>query len=621
MRYIYLLIGFYFSSFLLSQKLEKDTLVLKEVIIQSEDLKNYSTGHQIVNLKNDSLNTYLRLNNVLEDQLGINFKNYGLGMLSSITTKGLSASHTGFYWEGIPVNSSLNGQTDINLFPIEQSENIEFRSGGGSSVFGSGAIGGSIHLSNPIKFGKKQLEINQGMGSFSTFKSNTKGTFSTEKIYFDASIYNLTSTNDYEYKTLKGKIEEVENTRIQQNQFSIHSAYKFNKTNLIKFDFQRMWSERELPSSMNSSRSYSKQNDKSNRSSLKYSTQLSNLKLDAQLAYNDEKYAYIDDVRNRKKSILKAKNYFAGLTLNKSFSESLQFQFKNLTQLTKANGESFGEQEITQNFSTLSAFYKFNSNLKSSINLNKSFSSQYTIPFTFDAGINYRIKKNHSLNANFTTNYRVPTINDLYWNPGGNRNLKSEKGWIGELGYELNKEINVLDNSVLTTRFFAQFHYGKISDWILWQPMNSGFWSPVNIQEVEIRGLETHVNFQLKIQTISLHYKNIYKYTESVNQKNNYQLSYIPLHTMNQSFGISFKNLSVNYGVNFVGKRYTVSDESDELNAYFLHNFFVNYGFKIDGKQFYVSATVNNITNAEYYGIKNYPLPLRNYFLNLNITL
>ena len=41
-------------------------------------------------------------------------------------------------------------------------------------------------------------------------------------------------------------------------------------------------------------------------------------------------------------------------------------------------------------------------------------------PFTFSAGAEYIFFKWLSAKGNVSKVYRVPTLNDLYWNPGGN---------------------------------------------------------------------------------------------------------------------------------------------------------------------------------------------------------
>ena len=57
--------------------------------------------------------------------------------------------------------------------------------------------------------------------------------------------------------------------------------------------------------------------------------------------------------------------------------------------------------------------------------------------------------------------YRFPTINDLYWNPGGNRNLNPENGYSADFGLLWTK------NYPNTKLYFEPTIYSRwIEDWI-----------------------------------------------------------------------------------------------------------------------------------------------------------
>ena len=56
------------------------------------------------------------------------------------------------------------------------------------------------------------------------------------------------------------------------------------------------------------------------------------------------------------------------------------------------------------------------------------------VPFTFSLGNNYKIFKWLTARASVSKVYRIPTMNDLYWTPGGNPNLLPESGYAQEGG-------------------------------------------------------------------------------------------------------------------------------------------------------------------------------------------
>jgi iron complex outermembrane receptor protein len=101
------------------------------------------------------------------------FKENGNGMVSSPSFRGTTAQQTAVIWNGININSQLNGQTDFNTLTSRDFNSIVVRSGGGSVIYGSGAIGGTIHLNNEFSFKDKfENQLRLDFGSFSTYSAN-----------------------------------------------------------------------------------------------------------------------------------------------------------------------------------------------------------------------------------------------------------------------------------------------------------------------------------------------------------------------------------------------------------------------------------------------------------------
>ena len=82
---------------------------------------------------------------LLEKQSNLYFKQNGYGMVSSISLRGTTASQTGVFWNGIAINSALNGQTEFNTIQGNSFNAIEIRRGGGSVLLGNGALGGAVN--------------------------------------------------------------------------------------------------------------------------------------------------------------------------------------------------------------------------------------------------------------------------------------------------------------------------------------------------------------------------------------------------------------------------------------------------------------------------------------------
>ena len=65
-------------------------------------------------------------------------KNYGPGNLQTVTVRGSNAEQTNVFWEGVPINSKLNGLTDFGKYgSISQKISLDDSKGG---------IGGSVSM-------------------------------------------------------------------------------------------------------------------------------------------------------------------------------------------------------------------------------------------------------------------------------------------------------------------------------------------------------------------------------------------------------------------------------------------------------------------------------------------
>lgn len=111
-----------------------DTITrLQTVYVADNTLKKFSNSQRVFVL-NDSIiaKNQLSLTSLLNFNSPIYFKENGLGMVSSPSFRGTTAPQTAVIWNGININSQLNGQTDFNVISTSNYNTIAVRSGGGS---------------------------------------------------------------------------------------------------------------------------------------------------------------------------------------------------------------------------------------------------------------------------------------------------------------------------------------------------------------------------------------------------------------------------------------------------------------------------------------------------------
>jgi iron complex outermembrane receptor protein len=208
-------------------------------------------------------------------------------------------------------------------------------------------------------------------------------------------------------------------------------------------------------------------------------------------------------------------------------------------------------------------------------------------------------------------------MNDLYWQPGGNPDLKPEFGISTDVfsGLKSNKKNT---SFYLKINIFAQ----QITDWILWQPTEFHYWTAMNIKQVFSRGFDAKISFFHKGK---ISYKIITNYalTKSTSQKTYYendasinkQLIYTPIHTATADIFIFTKNFDFSVSYIFTGKQFTNTANYDlfTLPAYSLVNTSVTKNYKFAKKQtISISLYINNVFNKNYQAILFRPMPGRN---------
>jgi len=581
---------------------------LEEIVLNGSFTPILNSGYHVEILHDSILeNENQSLGNLLQNQVNLYFKQNGNGMVSSIALRGSNASQTGVYWNGIAINSSLNGQTDFNTLTANSFDEIEIRKGGGSVLLGSGAIGGAINLKDKIVFQEKtEIGLNIGIGSYDTYSGQAKVMMSNKKLFAKLAMGGTTSANDYPY--LDSNLKN-ENGAFKNYNINAVFGYNFDDKNKINANAVVYDNERNNSRTL-TAESNAKLLNTDSRFLVDWKNFGNRYSSSVKLAYLKEDFTYFFDENTTNSSEGNSKNFIVKedftYFLNQDLFLSTGFEFKN------QNGAGTNIDNVEQNDFTayLLVHHEPLRNFSYNASVRKGTSSAYKIPFIYAFDVKYDIYESVILKANYATNYRLPTFNDLYWEPGGNTDLNAEKSDSMEFGLTLlekNFEINL-------TSFYI-----KSKDLIQWQPVDATIWQPINIQDVTNYGVEfsafsekrfdKHI-FQIKVQ---------YDYTISEDQSLNKQMIYVPIHKANGILNYQYKNWNVNYNLQYTGEVFITTSNSQSLDAYWLSNLSVSK--RIFKNKFKVSFLVNNLFNENYESVAYRPMPNRNFLINLNLKL
>jgi iron complex outermembrane receptor protein len=581
---------------------------LEEIVLKGSFSPVLNSGYHVEIIKDSIVeNENQSLGNLLQNQVNLYFKQNGYGMVSSIALRGSNASQTGVYWNGISINSSLNGQTDFNTISANSFEEVEIRKGGGSVLLGSGAVGGAINLKDRIVFyDKKGFHLNIGMGSYDTYSMQSKAVISTDNLFAKIAFGGTTSANDYPYLDTDLKNE---NGSFKNYNFNAVFGYKFDDNNQIHANALLYDNERNNSRTL-TTQSSAKLLNTDSRFFLDWKNLGNRYSSSFKLAYLKDDFTYFFDKNSANSSEGNSKNFIAKedftYFLNTDVFFTTGLEFKNQT------GSGSNIENVEQNDFTayLLLHHQPFQNFSYNASIRKGASSAYQIPFIYSLDLRYKLFEKYVFKANYATNYRLPTFNDLYWEPGGNPDLNAEKSNSAEISFGMVQK----DFEINLTSFYIQS-----KDMIQWQPLNATIWQPINIQDVTNYGLEFSAFAEKRFAKHIFQIKAQYDYTISDDKGLDKQLIYVPNHKANAIFNYQIKDWNFNYNLQYTGEVFITTNNSQTLDAYWLSNCSVSK--KILKNKMKIAFSVNNIFNENYESVAYRPMPNRNFLINLNLKL
>lgn len=603
---------------------QKDTINMKSFDVVEE--KN-APSYKSTKFDSTSISNSTDLANLLAENSTAFIKSYGSGSLATISMRGTGASHTKVQWNGVNLNSPMNGQIDFSLFPSFFFDNAETHHGASGLIDGNGALGGSVLISNTEHYHKGlSANINQTVGSFDTYITEIKGSYAKNNLFLETKLYNRLSENNFKYidnSQQDNPLTEQNNANLKQYGLQQAIYKKFKNSSLGT----RIWyfnSDRNLPKPIQVSTNDENQTDVAIRAFLEWKGLTKNLQYKISSGIIKNELTYINKLANinsKNNSYLIDNNINTKLYLKQNLTLTNNFNIRH----ENATAEGYNDKHSRFNNSWLLGLNKSIKRLNIDL-FNRLIMVENQIEFfSPTAGLKYQILKNNllAIKANHGINYNYPTFNDLFWNPGGNTTLLPEKAEMSEIGISAIKQFKktIIHNEI--TSF-----YSEVDDWIIWQPTEFGYWSPSNLKKVENKGIEASSKITTQISKLKISNTINYAYTKTTNKKTNNssdnslnkQLIYVPYHKLNYTLNLKLKTYTLNYNYNYTGKRFTTSDNNWYLPANFNSNITIAKQFKMRGKTtILTSFKINNLLNQDYQPIAWRPAPRRNFLFSINL--
>ena len=391
---------------------------------------------------------------------------------------------------------------------------------------------------------------------------------------------------------------------------SANLGYKLNDTNVFKFYSQTSNTDRNT-SLVTESEMKSKYVNGFNRNLLEYEGNFGRFTTNLKTAYIFENYQYFADNSTNQYTYGKTESLITKVDFGYTLFKSTQVN--GILDYNRTNGYGTGFGNHVREISSASLLVKqdFSAYWKNEFGIRKEFTNNYESPVLFSLGSSYQFNKLYNLKLNVSRNFRIPTFNDLYWETGGNPDLKPESSYQAEIG-----NVFTFKNISLTQTFY----YIKINDLLQWVPGKNGIWTPQNKDKVNSYGAETLLSWKKQFGKNNFNANASYAYTVSEDDATGNQLFFVPYNKVTSSVSYSRNRITAYYQFLYNGFVYTRADNNPDeiINDYTVSNLGIDYAFKFLNS-FKLGFQVLNIFNENYESLENRPMPGRNF--NMYITL
>lgn len=604
--------------FLLPFASPQDTVVLAEVAVHAAALDRFAAGQTLLNYEKSTLERYAgrSLGDLLQETSPIFVRQYGAGMLASPSFRGTSPGHTALFWNGVPINSISLGQSDLSILPVQATDRVEVQFGSSGALFGNEAIGGSVHLSTTtIKKEGLQGAFSQTIGSFGLNQTSMTAAYGNPTLRFQTKGYLQDQPNTFRYRDISrvgAPWERQAHAAFKQQGVLQDIWWQASPHTQVKASFWWNQAQREIQPLIGSS-TQDRQADESFRAVIdyKYQKKSSVWKL---------KGAWVADHQQFNAQTNQTSQGLLGLDWELPSARNLALRAGVRGTWMNANLSTYtATEQRWEAYQSLG--WQEGEHISVSLNLRQLAYPKELVPFLPGLGLDWRIFEGDRTSLHLKTAWglglKIPTLNDRFWEPGGNPNLQPEKSQNAEMGFQL-KQIRTFSWSHRLTYYRMQ-----VEDWIIWLPKGN-FWSPENIREVHNQGLEYQGESSWTTGHITWQANLAYTYssTRDLAQDGSQQLPYSPKHQGNAGLQVKGDDFAFDLSGFYVGQRSIASGESRILKGFALGNLGLTFsGAKWKSLQLPLRFQVLNIFNQSYQVLYLRAMPGRSYQLNLTLTL
>jgi vitamin B12 transporter len=586
---------------------------------------------------------------VLQARTPAYIKNYGPGQLASISLRGTAARHTAVLWNGFNINLPTLGEADFNLLPLNGLRDVVVQPGPAAALYGNGAIGGTVLLDTGPDFRPSPLRatVQGDLGAWGLRGSSATVQAAGGRVAVRVAASYRQADNNYPYLNPEfgGLVRRYAENAALLHQWSLSQdvALRLGQAGELTAATWLTDADRQIQIAAGAANDHARERDQSRRLLLGYRQVLAG---GGQWAVRG---AWFDDVLNYTSDQVARSN--SDVQTTQAQAEYTRPLGRRATLRLGAEGQHFAAvvdgygSAISENRGAAFALLRFDprAGLRLTGNLRQALLPAGLAPITPTVGAEWDVfsrpqpaadSAQHAaiqpvihlltLKANLARTYRAPTLNERYWQPGGNPNLRPENGWGGEAGLRYQRPLGPATAFTGELTGYSQ----TVNEWVQWLPNDRGIYSPRNLRQVHSQGLEAALGLRYGRGRYALHGRASYAFTSTQKTQGapddpdptGRQLAFVPLHQLALSLDQTLGGWQLGTTLGRTGLVYADNSGTGYLPAFWPLAATAGYTLRASGP---LALTLllqgSNLLNINYYTYSARPAPPRALLASLRV--
>ena len=597
---------------------------------------------EIISRKQIDASTAQNLGDFLKSQPGLFvYDTGGKGGSKTVSIRGSHANQVLVLVDGVKINPAQNNLVDLSVISLDWIDHIEILKSGGSTLFGSDAIGGVINIVTRKSASPRQkMILTLGEGSFGSREVGGSVFPEWGRLRVNASYQRRLSDGNFPYVDSFGKNAIRRNNGFRDQNVFLQIATASLLGGRAFVSLQKFQAKRDVPGALRQPTPKAWLKDRRHLFQAGWTIPFQKRVLFEWSAYwqrfDQEFYSPRPWVFSPTNSAYRNEAYGVDL-------RTRLFEGSNQPLLigTSARVDQMrGEDRIRPRFSmgrverrTYSLFVlwkaKFalpNNPFIQKIALFPGIRRDWPTDFepttspSLGASLFHRGKIKLALKASWAKTYRAPAFNSLFWVEDvfarGNPDLRPERGENRDAGIKIG--VHFWGDWEADVHGFDT----HVKNLIYWRRAFDGKYMPVNVAEARLRGREESLHGELFGGSLKIDWNHTHLLAVNHSGERTTEgkiLPFRPEHEENLAVSAKWRFLYGNLSYRWVSKRFTREANTKFLEAYRLWNIEMGSVFHVKFLRIRLGLTVDNVTNSRYQILERYPMPGRSVQINLKV--